>query len=311
MGKVDFTRKVSIIGAGNVGATAAYALLLSRICSEIAIVDINKDKAYGEALDLKHATSFSGHVKVYSGEYSACADSDVIVLCAGVGRKPGQTRIDLAKTNISIARDVMGSILKYNKDPLLLVVSNPVDIITYVLKKEYNLSANRVFGTGTSLDTARFKSYLGESLNISPEDADAFIIGEHGDSQVPIWSSATAAGAPIVDMLNNAGISREDIFNQVRTSGAKIISGKSATFYGISSVIVKILSGILGDQNIIMPLSKVMDSEMGISDVALSMPYVVNKNGIDRMVSISMDEKELAAFASSAEKLKEAIKDQV
>ena len=309
MEKVTFTGKVVVVGAGNVGATVAYSILLNNLCNDLVIIDVAKDKASGEALDMKHATSFFKPIRVRDGEYSECADADVIVVTAGVGRKPGQTRLDLAKINVGIAKDIAKSIIEYNKNPMIVVVSNPVDIITYVIQKETGLPKNRVIGSGTSLDTARLRYSISEQLNLDVRDVNAFMVGEHGDSMFPVWSCANVAGAPLKDMLDESGVNCEEILKRTIDGGAEIIRKKGATFYGIGSSTAKIVSAILHDENAVLPLSKVAEGEYGLEDVALGLPYVLNKNGISHVINIPMDEEEKKLLNASAEKLKGVIKD--
>ena len=258
---------------------------------------------------MKHATSFFKPIRVRDGEYSECADADVIVVTAGVGRKPGQTRLDLAKINVGIAKDIAKSIIEYNQNPMIVVVSNPVDIITYVIQKETGLPKNRVIGSGTSLDTARLRYSISEQLNLDVRDVNAFMVGEHGDSMFPVWSCANVAGAPLKDMLDESGVNCEEILKRTIDGGAEIIRKKGATFYGIGSSTAKIVSAILHDENAVLPLSKVAEGEYGLEDVALGLPYVLNKNGISHVINIPMDEEEKKLLNASAEKLKGVIKD--
>ena len=306
--KVHFTGKIVVVGAGYVGATIAYTLLLQKLCNEIVIVDINKDKASGAALDMQHATAFFTPIDIRSGDYDECANADVIIVTAGMGRKPGQTRIDLAKTNVAIARDVAANIKKYAKNPLVVVVSNPVDVITYVLQQELGVSPNRCFGTGTTLDTARLRYACAMQLNVDVRDVKVYMCGEHGDSMFPVWSSANIAGAPLADMIECAGGSCEEILERTIDSAAEIIKKAGATYYGVANATARIISVMLKDENAVLPISKVLgDDYTGISGVALSLPYVLNKTGIVRSIPISMNEAEKECLRASAEKLKNII----
>lgn len=307
MADVKFTGKVVVVGAGNVGATVAYSILLNNLCNELVIIDVAKDKACGEALDMFHATAFTKPARIVDADYSECADADVIVVTAGVGRKPGQSRIDLAKINVSIARSIAKSIKEYNQDPTIVVIANPVDVITYIIQSEGGFDRNKVFGSGTCLDTARLRTTISQQLKIDPRDINAFMVAEHGDSQFPVWSSANVAGYPITELLKESGSDAEAIFQKVRDGGAEIIAKKGATFYGVAMSAARIVSAIYNDENAVLPLSRTLKGEMGIEEVALSMPYVLNKNGIVKMIEIPMNEDEKAKFQASAEKLKAVI----
>jgi len=308
MGKGYFSGKIVVIGAGNVGSTVAYSLLLNNLCNEIVVVDVAKDKASGEVLDMQHATSFSNHIKIRDGEYNECADADVIVVTAGVGRKPGQSRIELAKTNVSIAKDIAQNIKKHAKDPLVVIISNPVDIITYVIQQELGAPPSRCFGTGTILDTARLRYACASQLDMDVRDMNVYICGEHGDSMFPVWSSANVAGAPLKDLLDASGADCEAMMTRTVEGGAEIIRKKGATFYGVASSTAKIVAAILKDENTVLPVSMVQKGEfLGVSDVALSLPYIVNKTGIVKSVPIAMNDAEKESFKASAAKLKEVI----
>ncbi|MCL2856646.1 MAG: L-lactate dehydrogenase [Oscillospiraceae bacterium] len=306
----NFTGKVVVIGAGHVGATVMYSLLLQKLCNEIVVVDIDEDKASGAVLDMQHSTSFFTPIDIRVGKYSDCADADVIVVTAGMGRKPGQTRIDLARTNVSIAKDIAKNIAQYSKDPLVLVISNPVDIITYVMQQELGAPPNRCFGSGTVLDTARLRYACAMQLNIDVRDMKVYMCGEHGDSMFPVWSSAYVGGAPLKDMLEASGANCEEILERTIGTAAEIIRKAGATYYGVANAAARVLSIILKDENAVLPLSKVQEGEfMGVSDVALSLPYVVNKTGIVKAIPVPMSDAEKESFKASAEKLKDVIRE--
>ena len=310
MDKGKYTGKIVIIGAGNVGVTVAYSLLRNNLGNEIVLVDVAKDKASGEVLDMQHATAFSNPIKIRDGGYDECADADMIIVTAGVSRKPDQTRIELAKVNVSIARGIAKSIREHNSNPLIVVVSNPVDIITYVIRKEMGLASNRCFGTGTSLDTARLRYACAAQLNIDVRDMNVYICGEHGDTMFPVWSCANVAGAPLKGLLEASGANCAEILTRTVNGGAEIIRKKGATFYGVASATAKIVSAVINDENAVIPLSKVQEGEfMGLSEVALSLPYVLNRIGIVKVVPISMDNAEKDSFKASAEKLKGVIRE--
>ena len=306
--------KVVVIGAGNVGATIAYTTVLNNVASEVVLIDVNREKAKGEALDMNHGIAYVKQIMIRDGDYSDCKDADVIIITAGLGRKPGQTRLDLARINVSIAKDIAKNIMKYATNPILLVVSNPVDIITYVLTKETGLPPERVIGTGTTLDTSRFKYLISKHCNIDVRNVHASIIGEHGDSEVPVWSRANIAGKPFSDFLDNtspesAEAERNKIFEETKTAGAEIISLKGATFYAIAMGTVRILSAIIGNEQSVLTVSTVLNGEYGINDIALSLPCVVNSSGISRKIDIQITEEEETLLLASAEQLKSVLKE--
>ena len=312
MGKTNFKSKVMVIGAGNVGATVAYTLILENLASEIVLVDVNKQKAKAEVLDMNHGIANFKQVKVREGDYSDCPDCDLIIISAGIARKPGQTRLDLAKINVGIARDIAQNIMKYASNPMILVISNPVDVITYVVQKETGLPASRVFGSGTALDTARLRYLLSRDCNIDVRNVHAYIIGEHGDSQVPVWSCANVGGTPLdefcADSRNGcARIDREKIIQETKDSGAQVIANKGATYYGIAMAVSRIVGAIFGNEGSVMTVTSVLNNEYGISGVSLSLPCVINGKGIDRVMSLKISEKEKELLHESAEKIKEVI----
>ena len=310
MERSGFTGKVVVIGAGNVGATVAYTLLLQKLCNEIVVIDVDKDKASGAVADMQHATSFFTAISIRAGDYTECADADVIVITAGAGRKPGQTRIDLAKVNVSVARTIARSIKEYNKNPLVVVISNPVDIVTYVVQQELGISPNRCFGTGTSLDTARLRYACAMQLNVDVRDVKVYMCGEHGDTMFPVWSSANVAGAPLKDMLEESGANCDEILSRTVNVAAEIIRKTGATYYGVANATARIVSVILNDENAIMPLSKVqVCGFMDVSDVALSLPYVLNRTGIVKGIPIAMNDGERNSYIASAEKLKNVLEE--
>jgi len=305
--------KVVIIGAGNVGSTIAYTTVLNNVASEVVIIDVNKEKAKGEALDMNHGIAYVKQIMIRDGDYEDCKDADVIIITAGLGRKPGQTRLDLARINVSIAKDIAKNIMKYAVNPILLVVSNPVDIITYVLAKETGLPPERVIGTGTTLDTSRFKYLISKHCDIDVRNVHASIIGEHGDSEVPVWSRANIAGKPFADFLNAspevAEVERNKIFEDTKTAGAEIISLKGATFYAIAMGTVRILTAIIGNEQSVLTVSSVLDGEYGIKDIALSLPCVINSSGISRKIDMQISEEEETLLLASSEQLKSVLKE--
>jgi len=310
MQKDNFSGKVAVIGAGNVGATIAYTLFVHNLCTEIVIIDVAKEKAVGEALDISHGTPFVGPVRIREGEYADCADADVIIVTAGVGRKPGQTRIDLAKINVDIAKDIAKSIRTYNPDPLIIAVSNPVDIITYVLQKEIGMPAHRCISAGTLIDTARLRCACASALDMDVRDMHVNICGEHGDTMFAVWSCASVAGAPLAGLLKNAGVDPDELLTRTAGAGAEIVRRKGATYYGIASAAARIVSAIMRDERAVLTVGKVQEGEYpGVSGVALSLPYIVDRNGIAGYVPIAMHDTEKANLLASAKALSEVLRD--
>lgn len=312
MDKTCNKNKVVVIGAGLVGSTVAYTIIMNQIASEIVLIDVNRDKAYGEALDMNHGMAFFKQMTIRDGDYADCADADVIIITAGIGRKPGQTRLDLAKTNVAIARDITRNIMKHATNPLILVISNPVDVLTYIIQKESGLPRERVIGSGTTLDTGRFRYLLSKHCRVDVRNVHAYIIGEHGDSELPVWSRANIAGKPFDEYCEDCpkkcqNVNRDLIFETTKNSGAEIIAKKGATFYGIGMAAARITSAIMNDEQAVLTVSSSLSGEYGLNDVALSLPCVINRNGIDRVVNLYLTQKEMAHLQQSSSKLKEVI----
>ncbi|RLI97268.1 MAG: L-lactate dehydrogenase [Candidatus Aenigmatarchaeota archaeon] len=303
-------RKVSIIGAGFVGSTAAYSLLISGACSEIVLIDVNKQKAKGEAMDLKHGMQFVHQSKIRFGEdYRLCKGSSIVIICAGAGQKPGETRLDLVKKNAAIFKDMIPKITKHCKDCILLVVSNPVDVLTYIAMEYSGFPPERVFGTGTVLDTARLRYHLGEHYNVSASSVHAYILGEHGDSEFPVWSSARIGGAPLKSMKEYSKNDMDRIAKETKNAAYEIITTKGATYYAIGLVITKIVKAVFSDSNEVMPVSTRLDGYYGIRDVCLSVPCVVGSNGIDKQLLIPLNATEKRSLRKSANILRSTIKE--
>jgi len=301
--------KVTIIGAGFVGASTAFAMALSRLANEIVLIDINKEKAIGEAMDINHGLSFVGEMSVYAGDYSDCADSDVIVITAGLNRKPGETRLDLAKKNVAIAKDITSNIMKHYSHGVILVVSNPVDILTYMVQKWSGLPQGRVIGSGTVLDSSRFRYLLSEKFGVDIRNVHGYIIGEHGDSQLPLWSATHIAGKNINEYCSGPGsifteADKLSIAEEVKKSGATIIANKGATYYAIAVSVCTIVESLLKDQNTIRTVASVINGHYGINDVALSLPSVIDYNGVKEIIQFNLTAEEEAALRNSAEKVK-------
>ncbi|MFZ5987165.1 MAG: L-lactate dehydrogenase [Bacillota bacterium] len=313
---MDFVKpkgKVVVVGSGFVGASSAFALTMSGLATEIVLIDINKEKAQGEALDLNHGLAFAGQMSITSGDYDAVKDADIIIITAGAARKPGQTRLDLAKNNANIIKDMVPKIMQHYNGGVIVVVSNPVDILTYLVQKISGLPEGKVFGSGTVLDSSRFRYLLSQHCNIDVKNIHGYIIGEHGDAQIPVWSATNIAGQRFDEFCSTCtkkcgSLERQKIAKDVKESGSEIIKLKGATYYAIAFAVNRIVEAILKNQNSIITVSSVINGSYGISDVALSLPSIVNSNGIERIFEISLEEEEYKKLHLAAEKLKETIK---
>ena len=297
---VQKRRKISILGTGNVGATIAYNLTLSGICSEIVLVDINKAKAEAEALDLTQCAVCVPSVKVRTGEYEDVKGSDIVIVTCGVGRKPGQTRLDLAKINVGIIKSVMPEVAKNAPDAIYVVVSNPVDVLTYVIMKCTGLPKEQVIGTGTLLDTNRLIEAVASYCKVDAHNVNAYVLGEHGDACMAPWSLCTVAGMPVKDYCKKfLGVSEEkideelaNIYVEMVKAGAKVIQGKGVTFYAIACSTVQLVKAILSDTETILPISTLLDGEYGAKNLCTGVPAVIGGSGFKRIVEIPLPEAE-------------------
>jgi L-lactate dehydrogenase len=295
--------RVVIIGTGAVGATTAYTLLLRERVYELVLIDANKEKALGEALDMNHGLPFTGGVKLWAGDYSDCAEADVIVIAAGASQRPGETRIDLLKRNAVIFDSIIQNIVKYNNHGIILVATNPVDILSYVTLKKSGFPSNRVIGSGTLLDSARFRYLIGQNKKINPRSIHAHIIGEHGDSEVPLWSLANVAGIG----LEFSDEDREEIFNNTKNAAYEIINAKGATYYAIALALDRIIVSILQNEGSVLNVSTLLTDYNGVSDVYLGVPSIVDRSGVREVLDLKLDSEELTRFHASANKLKAEI----
>ncbi len=305
--------KIAIVGTGFVGSTTAYTLMLSGLISEIVLIDINKRKAEGEAMDMNHGMPFVRPVRIYSGDYPDCADADIVVITGGANQKPGETRIDLVNKNTAIFKDVVGNIVKYNTDCILLVVTNPVDILTYVTYKLSGFPKNRVIGSGTVLDSARFKYMIGEHMGVDPRNVHAYIIGEHGDTEVPTWSLASIAGVPMDVYCKDCNSCdsdsfRKETYDNVKNAAYEIIDRKGATYYAVALAVRRIVEAIVRNENSILTVSSLFEGEYGLNDICLSIPSQVNSDGVSRIINVPLDDEEKALLDRSAQSLKQVIK---
>jgi L-lactate dehydrogenase len=306
--------KVVIVGAGNVGCTFAFSLMISGLAREIVIVDRNRQKAEGEAMDLNHGMSFTPPALIYAAGYEACQDADVVVITAGARQKPGQTRIDLVKENAEMIKLIIPEIVKHTREAVILLVSNPVDILTYITLKLSGLPVNQVFGSGTTLDTSRLRYLISEHCGVDTHNVHAYIIGEHGDTELPVWSHANIAGMVIADYCpvcpKGCDYKQElgKIFDEVKNAGYKIIEAKGSTYYAIGLALVKIVKAILRNENAVMPVSTLINGYYGINDVCLSLPAIINKKGVQQVLSIGLSGEEDNQLKHSAETLKQVTK---
>lgn len=308
------SRKIAIIGCGFVGSACAFALMQSGLFSEMVLIDSNEERAEGEALDISHGLPFSKPMQIYSGTYDDITDAGIIAITAGAGQKPGESRLELVHKNVEIFKSIIPEISKRNYKGILLIVSNPVDIMTYTALRLSGLPSNQVFGSGTVLDTARLKYLLGEHLGVDARSVHAFILGEHGDSEIAAFSSANVSGIELKKFCDFAcktdkhEEAMKEIAEDVKLSAYEIIKKKGATYYGIAMSVRRICEAIILDQKSILPISCLQNGKNGIENVVLSMPMIVGKHGAERSVEISLSEEERRAIKSSADMLKEIIK---
>ena len=305
-------RKAAIIGCGFVGSASAFSLMQSGLFSELVLLAANREKAEGEALDIAHGIPFARQMKIYAGDYDDIMDAAVIIVTAGANQKPDETRLDLVHKNVQIFKSIIPEIAKRDYQGILLIVANPVDILTYTALKLSGMPQNRVIGSGTVLDTARLKYRLGEHLSVDSRSVHAFIVGEHGDSEIAVFSSANVSGIPLNRFCEMRGHFEHEaatrrIAEEVKNSAYEIIAKKHATYYGIAMSVKRICEAIVRDEKSILPISSMMHGEHGISDVVLSMPAIVGKDGIETQVPISLSEEEEAKLRASADTLKRVI----
>ena len=315
MSKIN-TRKVAVIGCGFVGSASAFALMQSGLFTEIVLIDADQNKAEGEALDISHGLPFARPMQIHAGTYDDIVDAAIIVVTAGAGQKPGETRLDLVKKNVGIFQSIIPEIAKRDCGGILLVVANPVDILTYAAAKLSGFPENRVFGSGTVLDTARLKYLLGEHLGVDSRSVHAFVIGEHGDSEMVAWSSANVSGVPLHDFCEMRGhFHHEEAMEQtaanVKNSAYVIIEKKKATYYGVAMSVRRICEAIVRDEKSVLPVSSIQHGNYGIEGVSLSMPAVVGKDGVEALVPIPLSMAEQKKLKESADVLKSVLDEAV
>ncbi|HEY2491625.1 MAG TPA: L-lactate dehydrogenase [Paenibacillus sp.] len=295
--------RVVIIGAGAVGTTTAYTLLLRHRVTELVLIDVNHKKALGEALDMNHGLPFVGGTKIWAGDYEDCAGADIIIVTAGASQKPGETRIDLLKRNVGIFQDIIQNITKYNHNGILLIATNPVDILSYVTWKVSGWDSHRVIGSGTLLDSARFRYLIGSHKEIDPRSIHAHIIGEHGDSELPVWSLANIAGTG----LDFDEAMRNEIFNDTKNAASEIINAKGSTSYAIALALDRIVAAILLDERAVLSVSTLLQDTNGVSDVYLGVPSIVDRSGVRKILDLPLNDEEQSLFKQSADLLKSEI----
>lgn len=304
--------RVAVVGVGNVGATFAYALLLSGLASEIVLIDANRAKAEGEAMDLNHTVPFTYSTRVWAGDYADCAGASVTVFAAGAGQKPGETRLDLIRKNAAIWREIVPEVVKHNPDGILLIATNPVDALTYVAWKLSGFPAERVIGSGTILDTARFRYLLSQHFGVDARSIHAYIIGEHGDSEVPVWSLANIAGMRLPEFCKAQKLphdrqAMEEIFLQTRDAAYRIIERKGATYYAVAAGLMRITQAILRNQSTVLSVSSLINDYYGMSDVYFSLPAVIDRGGVENVLRLELSPDEIEKLRHSAGMLKAAI----
>lgn len=311
----NISSKVAIIGAGNVGATFAFSLMRSGLAREIVLIDKDEKRAKGECMDLNHGAAFVPPVRIYPAGYEGCKGADIVVITAGTKQKPGESRLDLLQRNAVIMKEIIGSIVEYTKDAILLVVTNPVDILSYVAMKVSGFPKKKVIGSGTVLDTSRFRYLLSEHCRVDARNVHAYIIGEHGNTELAIWSHANIGGMKLKDycpLCSRKGCNYkkdlQKIFEEVKNAAYKIIEAKGATYYAIGLSLVKIVASILRDENSVLPVSTFIEDYYEISDVYLSVPTIVNRSGIERVLKLELSVDEVEKLKYSGKELKSMIK---
>ena len=304
--------KVAVVGAGNVGASFAYALLLSGIAAEIVVIDANRAKAEGEVMDLLHSVPFAHPTTIRVGDASDCAGAVVTVVTAGANQKPGETRLQLLEKNAGIFKQIIPALANANPDGVLLIATNPVDVLTTLSVQLSGLPASRVLGSGTILDTARFRQLIGEHVGVAAQSVDAYIIGEHGDSAVAAWSQVRIGGVPLDDFCTVSGVTltpadKDEIFRRTHRAAYDIIERKGATYYAIGAGLVEVVRAIVRDENRVLPVARLLDGVQGVEGIAFGMPTIVNRDGAARVCPLPLSDSERQALQRSAGVLKTSL----
>ncbi len=306
------TTKVAIVGAGDVGATIAYVMSIKSTVREVALINRTRAKAEGEAMDINHGVSFAKPMDVYAGGYEDCKNAKMVIITAGAAQEPGQTRLDLAKKNTDIVCQIADKILEHEPNPILFIVTNPVDVITYAVRERTGLGEGQVIGAGTVLDSSRFRYRLSEHCNLDPRNVHAHIVGEHGDSEVPAWSRANVSGIPLDEYCPVCGNAcelemRQQILQDVRDAAYRIIERKGSTYYGIGQAATRVVEAVVKDQKSILTVSTTVQGYYGINDVALSLPSVLGTAGVEKVIHASLSDSEVEGLRNSAKTLRESL----
>jgi len=306
------TNKVGLIGTGMVGASFAYSLMQRGVANELVLIDADAARAEGEMMDLNHGLPFVRPMRIIAGDYPDLADAEVIVICAGVSQRPGQTRLELLKTNAGIFHNIVPKVTAVNQDAILVIATNPVDILTQIAAQIVGLDRGRVLGSGTALDTARLRYMLGVHYGVDSRSVHAYIVGEHGDSELALWSLANIAGVRLTDFVgaNGQGYDQaalDRIFSQARNAAYEIIQRKKATYYAIGLGLLSIVEAVLRDQHTVMTVSSPLAGQYGVDGISISMPTIVGRGGVEEVLNLPLSESELEAFQSSAQTLKDRL----
>lgn len=303
--------KIILVGDGAVGSSFAYASTILGIGRELGIIDINEKKAEGDAMDLSDVLSFTNPKKIFKADYSDCKDAEVVVITAGIPQKQGESRLDLIDKNLKIFKEMIGKIVESGFEGIFLVASNPVDILTYATWKYSGFAANKVIGTGTTLDSSRFKKEISSLIGIDPRSVDAFIMGEHGDSEFAVWSHTNVGGLPLYEWIKNHSETDEEAllntFDKVKNAAYEIISKKGATFYGIGMALARVVEAIISDSNSVFSTSSYLDGEYGLKDIFIGVPSVIGKDGVKWVIEVPLTDTEDERMKKSAKVLKEII----
>jgi L-lactate dehydrogenase len=306
------TNKVGLIGTGMVGASFAYSLMQHGVANELVLIDMDKARAEGEMMDLNHGMPFVRPMKIMAGSYADLEDAEVIVITAGANQRPGESRLDLLKKNAGVFNDIVPKVKAVNPDAIIVIATNPVDLLTYITAQIYGPEEGHVIGSGTLLDTARFRYMLGTHYGVDPRSVHAYIVGEHGDSELALWSLTNIAGVRLPDFVGTNGQGYDQraldrIFDQTRNAAYEIIQRKKATYYAIGLGLLAIVEAVLRDQHTVMTVASPLRGQYGVSDIAISVPAIVGREGVEEVLNLPLDERELAAFRQSAQTLKERL----
>lgn len=307
-------RKVVLIGAGMVGMSYAYALLNQNACDELVLIDRDKERAMGEAMDLNHGLAFSAsNMKIYAGDYKDCANAELVAICAGVAQKPGESRLDLLQRNAEVFRSILTPVNESRFNGIFLVATNPVDLMARITWRMSGFNPRRVLGTGTALDTARLRYLVGEYFTVDPRNVHAYVVGEHGDTEFVPWSQATLATKPVLSLCEEgSGAQYQDlerISDEVRGAAQKIIKAKNATYYGIGMAMVRITKAIFGDENSVLTVSAMLGGEYGQNGVYVGVPAIINRNGVRKVIEMPLNEEERQKFEESCATLQSVYRD--